>query len=106
MDMACSSQSLSFNDAQSSAGIAHDLTVGMNFIIFEKRKNPRVSLQALIAAYSSASAELRLTKACVRLHILIGCDPHNMHPPEVDRRVLLHPAQSLSVKQVTSPIVP
>ena len=104
--MACSSQLLSFDDAQSSAGIAHDLTVGMNLMILRSDKNPRVSLQALIAAYSSAYAELKLTKACVRLHILIGCDLHSMHPPEVDRRVLLHPAQSLSVKQVTSPVVP
>ena len=34
--VACSSQPLSFDDAQSSAGITHDLTVGMNLIIFEK----------------------------------------------------------------------
>ena len=41
VNMTCSSQPLSLNDAQSSAGTTHDLTVGMNLIIFEKRQESK-----------------------------------------------------------------
>ena len=93
VDVACSSQPPVFWWCAEQA-LASLMTLPLAWICQSLRsdKNPRVSLHALIVAKNFASAELRLTKACVRLLILMECDPHNVHPPEVNRRVLLHPS--------------
>ena len=67
--------------------------------------SPSPSDAALSEAYSSDSPLLSAMRVWVRDHPFLKCFPIIMHPPVVDFRVSLSPAQSASVNTLSLSIV-